>query len=139
MIMYAWAGGIRNLRTTNAKEVFDRWDQVREILFDVRLAETVPGGWLQSRIRVMSGIGDETLVDVGTKEIGYAEATENWKTLLYEVDMTDHLDNIADPEGWIQIAIETNNDASADGFPIFIDHFRVGIPVTTDLQDWSLF
>ncbi|MBN2325726.1 MAG: hypothetical protein JXR73_01140 [Candidatus Omnitrophica bacterium] len=141
MVMYAWSGSLENLKTTNALEAFDRWSEALEIQFDARLSESIPGGWMQSRISLHSGIGEneETVVEDSLKEIRYDEAVDYWKTLLWEVDMTNHIPNIEDPNGWLEIHIHTNQDASAEGSPIFIDNFRVTVPKTTPVDDWSLF
>lgn len=141
MVMFAWSGYLDNVKTTNALEAFDRWSEALEIQFDVRLSETIPGGWMQSRISLHSGIGDneETFVVDYLKEIGYADAVDAWKTLLWEVDMTNHIPNIQDPNGWFEVHIYTNQNASAEGSPIFIDNFRVTVPKVTPVNNWSLF
>ncbi|MGC9326761.1 MAG: hypothetical protein ACP5I1_03930 [Candidatus Hinthialibacter sp.] len=141
MVMFAWSGYLDNVKTTNALEAFDRWSEALEIQFDVRLSETIPGGWMQSRISLHSGIGDneETVVVDSLKEIGYQDAIDAWKTLLWEVDMTNHIPNIQDPNGWFEVHIHTNQDASAEGSPIFIDNFRVTVPKVTPVNNWSLF
>ncbi|MBN2326291.1 MAG: hypothetical protein JXR73_03990 [Candidatus Omnitrophica bacterium] len=54
--------------------------------------------------------------------------------------MTDHLANIADPNGWLEIRIDTNQDASADGSIVLIDNFRVTVPrEPTEVNEWSLY
>ncbi len=143
MVFFAGGGYLQNIVTTNALEVFDRWDEVSEILFDLRIAESVPGDWLQSRLRFRSGItgNDDALVEETTKEMGYSDATEAWKTMLFEVDLSNHVDNMNDPNGWFEIRIDTNNAASADGFAIFIDNFRVAVPVggPVNVSEWNLY
>jgi len=141
MVMHPYSSYVLNIQTTDALKAFNRWAEVIEIQFDVRIPESVPGSWLQSRLVLRSGITGSTDFDVSedTKEIGYADATSDWKTLLWEVDMTNHISNIKDPNGWFEVVISTNNDASADGFDVFIDNFRVTVPKVTDVNDWSLF
>jgi len=141
MVMYPYSSYILNVQTTNALQAFKRWAEVIEIQFDVRIPKSVPGSWLQSRLILRSGITGSTDFDVTeeTKEIGYADANSALKTLLWEVDMTNHVSNIKDPNGWFEVVVSTNNDASADGFPVFIDNFRVTVPKVTDVTDWSVF
>lgn len=141
MIMHPYSTYVLNLQTTNALKAFSRWAEVIEIQFDVRIPESVPGSWLQSRLNLQSGVTGSTDSEVSedTKEIGYADATSAWKTLLWEVDMTNHIANIKDPNGWFQVNVSTNNDASADGFSVCIDNFRVTVPKVTDVTDWSVF
>lgn len=143
MVLFAGAEGLENIATANALEDFDRWGEVMEILFDIRIAEAVPGGWIQSRLRFNSGItgNDDALVEQTTKEIGYTDATEDWRIMLFEVDLSGHVDNMNDPNGWFEIIIETNNGAEADGFAVFVDNFRVAVPVggSVNVSEWNLY
>ncbi|RJP34135.1 MAG: hypothetical protein C4527_02490 [Candidatus Omnitrophota bacterium] len=142
MAMFCWSGYLQNVRTTNALEAFDRWAEALEIQFDVRTPTAIPGGWMQSRIRIRSGIGDDasTVVEFASKEIGYYDAVNSWKTLLWEVDMTNHIPNIEAPGGWLEIRIDTNQNASADGAFILVDNFRVTVPrEPVGVSNWSLY
>ncbi len=145
MTMFAVGGYAEsNVVTLNAKQDFDNWENAREILFDVRIPEAVPGGWIQSQLTIVSGLeGDEnTNVTTVTREIGYADATDDWKTLLYEFDITPHLPHINDPNGFFRVGISTNNDASALDFPVFVDNMRVAVPVGStggsNVTNWNL-
>ncbi len=142
MAMFAWSGYLENVQTTNALEAFDRWAEALEIQFDVRTPEPISGGWMQSRIVLRSGITDDpdSEVESSLKEIGYYDAVDDWKTLLWEVDMTDHIPNIEHPDGWLEITISTNQNADADGSFILIDNFRVTVPSEpVDVGNWSVY
>ena len=98
--------------------------------------------WLQSRIAIVSGIGDdpETEVTTETKELGYGADTAEWRELLFGVDMSSHLNNINDPNGWVRVRISTNNGAADAGKFIFVDNFRIAVPVGgVDVSDWGLY
>jgi hypothetical protein len=70
-----------------------------------------------------------------TREIGYADATSDWRELLFEVDMEPHLANLSDPNGWLRIRISTNNDANNDAEKrVFVDNFRVAVAKSTDVS-----
>lgn len=134
-----------NVATVDALADFDNWQNAREILFEIRIPEAPPGGWIQSRLTIVSGIeGDDTTeVTSETREIGFNDAVDEWKTFLYEFDITPHLDNINDPNGYFRVGISTNNDASALDFPIFVDNFRVAVVAGSSggstVPNWSLY
>ena len=142
LTFYAGGGYAQNVRTINTLADFSRWADVVEILFDIRIASGVPGGWLQSRLHLNSGVTGDTSTDVSTqtKEIGYAETSSSgWKTMLFEVDLSSHRDNLTNPNGWFTVAVSTNNGAEADGFPIYLDNFRVAAPQGTPVSNWSVY
>lgn len=142
MAMFCWSGYIQNVRTTNALEAFNRWKDVLEIQFDVLTPTAISGGWMQSRIRLRSGIGDDTstVVERESKEIGYYDATSAWKTLLWEVDMAPHIPNIQAQGGWFEVRIDTNQNSSADGQIVLVDNFRVTVPKgPVAVNDWCLY
>lgn len=134
-----------NVATLNAKSDFNNWANAKEILFDIRVPSGPPGGWLQSRLTIVSGVegDDTTTVTTETREIGYADTTADWRTLLYEIDVAPHLDNINNPNAFFRVGISTNNDASALDFPIFLDNFRVAVVAGSSggssVPNWSLF
>lgn len=135
-----------NVATLNAKADFDNWQNAREILFEIRIPEGPPGGWIQSRLTIVSGIeGDDTTeVTSETREIGFTDAIDEWRTFLYEFDVTPHLDHINDPNGFFRVGISTNNDASALDFPVFVDNFRVAVVAGSSgggspVSSWSLY
>ncbi|MBI1390485.1 MAG: hypothetical protein GC154_18770 [bacterium] len=133
---YAW-----NVQTSDAINAFDRWAEVQEILFDVFIPEAMSDGWIQSRIAVQSGITDNTDSEVWTetKELGYSGATSDWRELLFSFDITPHQANLMDPAGWIAVHISTNNGANDGGKFVFVDNFRVAVPVVSDVSNWSIF
>ena len=142
MVMWTGPGYVWSVQTTNALAAFNRWPDVKEVLFDVYVGDPIASGWLQSRIDITSNITGSGVDDAytSTREIGYADATSNWKELLYEVDMTPHLANIADPNGWLRIRISTNNDANNDlDKRVFVDNFRVAVAKSTDVTDWMCY
>lgn len=143
MVMFAMgSSSTDNVQSINAAEHFDNWSAVREIIYDIRLVEDVPGGWIQNRLVLESGItGDEeSVVRTENKEIGYTGTTEEWKTLAYDVDMTPHLDNIADPNGYLEIIITPAHSGDAAGTFIVVDNMRLGVAVgETRVSDWNLF
>ncbi len=142
MVMFCWSGYVNNVITTDALGAFDRWREALEIQFDVLTPEAISGGWMQSRIVVRSGIGEDadSVVEDSMKEIGYADAVDDWKTLLWEVDMTDHIPNINAADGWLEIQIDTNQNGDADGQMILVDNFRVTVPrEPVDVNSWALY
>lgn len=142
MVMYTGAGYIWTVQTTDALGAFNRWKDVKEILFDVYVGDTITSGWLQSRIDIASNITGSGVEDAytDTREIGYADATSDWRELLFEVDMEPHLANLSDPNGWLRIRISTNNDANNDAEKrVFVDNFRVAVAKSTDVSNWECY
>lgn len=139
MLMFTGAGFIWSVQTADAINDFNRWGEVQEVLFDVIAGDSY--SWLQSRIAIVSGIGDDTatVVTTETKELGYTSSTSDWRELLFGVDMSSHLANINDPNGWVRVRISTNNDAADGGKFVFVDNFRVAVPVGSNVNDWVLY
>ncbi len=140
MLMFTGAGFTWSAVTADAINDFNRWGEVQEVLFDVIAGDSF--SWLQSRIAIVSGVGDdpETEVTTETKELGYSSDTAEWRELLFGVDMTEHQANLADPNGWVRIRISTNNDPSDTDKFVFVDNFRVAVPVGgVNVSDWALY
>lgn len=127
MMFFAGSGWDENIRTTNVKGLFDRWQDVVEVIFDIRMMESVPGGWIQSTLIIASGVADdpETTLETWLNEQGFNDTVEEWKTLGHEVDLISHLSNIEHPDGWLEFRILTQNAAEAEGHFIFIDRKSV--------------
>lgn len=145
-VMVAAAGGgyLQNVQTINALDAYDNWPAVREIIYETRLVDTVPGGWIQSRLHIHSRVegDDESAVETQTKELGFTGTAGEggWKTMLFEIDLSAHMDNITNPDGVLNIAISTNNSGDAMDHPFYIDNFRVGVPEGgTSVPDWSVY
>ena len=126
----AW---VNQVRTTDAIGAFDRWLDVVSILLDVRVPSDFAGSWGQSPIAVQSS-GNSWAT---TAEQGFADATGDWKTLVWNVDMTEHAPGFEEG-GWFQFTFITNNGADAEGELVFIDNFRVAVPVEAPVLDWSV-
>ncbi|MDP8244405.1 MAG: hypothetical protein P9L94_10020 [Candidatus Hinthialibacter antarcticus] len=140
MLMFTGEGYIWSVMTADAINDFNRWGEVQEVLFDVIAGDSY--SWLQTRISIVSGIGDDVDTEVATetKELGYSDNTTDWRELLFGVDMTDHQGNINDPNGWVRVRISTNNDAADAGKFVFVDNFRVAVPVGgSDVSEWNLY
>ncbi|MBI1390211.1 MAG: hypothetical protein GC154_17360 [bacterium] len=130
------AGGWQNtIRTTEGLSRFDRWTEVREVWMDVRLGEAVSGGWVQSALIIQTESGGWNQY----AELGYADAVDNWKTLVWAVDMSGHAESLNSDAPWMNIWLSTNNGAADAGKKVFFDNFRVVVPVTNDVHDWSVF
>jgi hypothetical protein len=145
MEMALGSGWIRNIQTTNALQVFNRWAEVQEIMIDVRVSMDYTGGWVQSALILQSGVtGAEGIPDVsgwdGYPELGYGDAASDWKTILWAVDMSNHKGAFENEGGWFTISLTSNNDASQAGARIFFDNFRVSVPVGgVDVSHWNLY
>ncbi len=149
MEVYLGGGWIRNVQTADAMADFDRWAEVREIMVDVMVGPGFSGSWVQSALILQSGVNDEEgnpIEDIenvsgwdGYPELGYTEATEEWKLILWEVDMSKHAGAFENEGGWFTVSFTSNNDGSQEGAPVFFDNFRVAVPVETKVEDWSIF
>lgn len=141
MVMFASGGFAWNVVSDNLVPLLNRASGIQEVLFDVFVPESMTNGWIQTRIALQSQTGEdeETGVWTETKELGYSDATGGWRELLYAVDISSHVDNINAPEGWLTVHISTNNGADDAGKMVFVDNFRVAVPISSDVSDWSLF
>ncbi len=149
MEMYLGSGWIRNIQTTDAMADFDRWPEVVEVMVDVMVGPDYSGSWVQSALILQSGVNDadgnpiEDAENVngwdGYAELGYGDAREDWKLILWEVDMSQHRGAFEQEGGWFTVSLTSNNDPAQEGAVIFFDNFRVSVPVDTTVEDWSLF
>ncbi|MEW6238808.1 MAG: hypothetical protein AB1656_25775 [Candidatus Omnitrophota bacterium] len=142
------ANYIQSFRTTNAKADFDRWGEVLEIMIDARVSAEYSGGWVQSDLIIQSGAtdADGNAVTEGVddwdgqgKEIGFSDNRNDWKTLLWSVDMSKHKAVFEYENSWLTISFTTNNDASQAGARVFYDNFRVSVPIIVNISNWSLY
>ena len=151
MEMLLGGNWVRNVQTTDALNAYNRWAEVLEISVDVRVSTDYTGSWVQSALILQSGVNgpdgspDPNVTNVsdwdGYPELGYGEATSDWKTILWAVDMSNHRGAFENPGGWFVISLTSNNDASQDGARIFFDNFQVSVPVGggTPVHDWSVY
>ena len=148
MVMNLGNSWIENVTTINAKNDFDRWPQVLEIMVDVQVSSEYTGTWAQSALVLKSGVNDADGNPVpdaknvnnwdGYAELGYGDA-KAWKTILWGVDMSKHIGAFENDGGWFNISLSSNNDTAALGQAIYFDNLRVSIPKTTAVSEWSLF
>ena len=137
------SGWLNNVQTVDAMGDFDRWPEVAEVLVDVMVSESFAGGWGQLILIFQSGSAVEGAPNVNDweqlAEMGISDATTDWKTLVWEVDMSQHKGAFEQEGGWFIVRLNTNNDPSDEAKLVFVDNFRVSVPVTTSVSDWSLF
>ena len=144
MVIYLGGGWIQNVETVDAMADFARWPEVMEIMVDVMVGPDYTGSWVQSALILQSGVtGVEDAPNVsgwdGYPELGYSEARDAWKLILWEVDMSRHKGAFGQEGGWFSVSLSTNNDANQEGASIFFDNMRVSVPKVTRVADWSLF
>jgi len=139
---------IQSFRTTNAKGDFARWPEVLEIMIDARVSPEYSGSWVQSDLILQSGAtdADGNAVTEGVsgwdgqgKEIGFSDNRNDWKTLLWSVDMSKHKAAFEYDSGWFTVSFSTNNDAAQAGARVFYDNFRVSVPKIVNISNWSLY
>ncbi|MFH1738804.1 MAG: hypothetical protein ABIH23_07330, partial [bacterium] len=119
------------LTTTDAKGAFGRWPDVVEISVDVQLGQSISGGWAQMQLVLQTNDKDW---DNSYPELSYADAVGKWKTLTWQVDMTAHAPAFERDDGWFIMDIISNNGAADEGVPIYLDNFRVAVPVGPELD-----
>lgn len=139
------SGWVVNVRTSNALDDFDRWEDVVDIQLDVKVSPEFTGSWVNMNIVIQSGInGVENPENVnswdGYPEHGFGEATDEWKNLVWNVNMSRHRGAFEHPDGWFQILLVTNQPAEEAGKLVFIDNFRLGVAQNgTNVSAWSLY
>lgn len=142
MMFFAGAGGVNNVISPNAKDLFDRWQDVVDVNFDVRAIGATPGGWLQCTLSVQSGRGDtdEFNVTSGLVEQGFYDFYEEWKTIGNTLNIAPHLENISAPDGWIVFRLHTNNGGEGGGHELFMDNFRLGVLANgVSVEGWAIY
>lgn len=147
MEIFLGSGWVNTVGTASALDDFDRWHEVLEILIDARTSQAFAGGWLNLEIVLQSGGSDEEGVAFervngwdayATRDI--VNAVDEWRTLLWEVDMSRHMDALTREGGWFSVNIVTNNDGSEAGKTIYIDNFRVAVPVDgVSVDEWAIY
>jgi hypothetical protein len=138
-IMYLTDGWVQNVQTSNALGDFDRWDEVFEVMCDIRIPADLSASWINFQLVIQSsGNGWDAY-----GEMAIADATNDWKTLLWVVDMDKHAAAFGEPDPenppWFQLSFTTNQDSAAAGGLVFMDNVRLVVPKTTSVNDWSLF
>ncbi len=129
--------------TIDAMGTFDRWPEVLQFIVDFRVEPDFAGSWLQSTFVMQSG-GPEgtpnvTNWDQSYPEKPYAGATNDWKTITWDVDMSGHTGAFEVEGGWFQIILITNCGSESEGELMFMDNFRVAVPVGSQVDAWSLY
>ncbi len=137
-------GWTESIQTTIAMEAFDRWPDVVDIMMDVRVGASFTGTWVQFVAVMQSGVTDvddaENVNDWDQKpEQGFSDARDEWKTLVWQVDMDQHRGAFEQEGGWFQIILTTNNAGDQAGNIVYLDNFRVGAAIVTPVADWSLY
>lgn len=131
-------------QSSGALDAFNKWMDVEAIMMDMQVGPDFEGGWIQSTIVIQSGVNDENganMSDLETwdqyGEVSYASST-TWKTFTFDVDMSKHQAALESGNPWLQIFLITNNGAESEGTHIFVDNFRVKLPMSTPVEDWEL-
>lgn len=133
-------GWTENVATSNALADFDRWIDVVDIQLDARVSSGFTGGWVQYDIVIQTGADGVDGVWGQLPEQGFAEAIDNWKTLIWQVDMEQHRAALEGVNPWMNIIVITNNDTAVAGQLVYLDNFRIGVKVDdTNVAHWSLY
>lgn len=136
-----------NGASADAKARSDRLVDAWDVLVDVYLPEEFTGGWLNLQIVMQSGGQDAEGNDLapvsGWDQYGeraIAEWEKNqWHTIAWPVNMENHRGALEDDGGWFQYLFATNQPADQAGVPIYIDNFRIAVPSSAAIDEWSLF
>jgi len=151
MVVTLGDGWTISAKTIDAISDFDSWPDIVEVMVDVLVLDSLEydASWIQSSLILQSGLNDEHGNAVDAKNVngwdiypalGYNEATAGWKTILWEVDMSQHKGAFESEGGWLNILLSTNNDSEQTGVKILFDNFRVSVPVETGLtQSKNIF
>lgn len=117
-------GWVRPLETIQAMEDFDEWENVVEVLVDVRMSEDFAGTWHNFQLVFESSSGGTV-----THGIRSVSNKDDWRTVAWDLDMTPHLASLNDPNGWMRLSFITQMDAAASG-SVYIDNLRYGVATT---------
>lgn len=129
------SGWANVIQTSGALAAFNRWTEVQEIMIDARV-EKAPSNWgPQTALIIQSEAGGWDQY----AENSFSSAVDSWKTLVWKVNMAKHAPSLSQEGAWMNIWLSTNNDAANAGILVFYDNFRVVVPKTTPVSDWSLF
>ncbi len=134
MVTELGPGWANYLQTDDAMGAFDRWTDIQEIILDVQLGGTT--SWAQIALIIQSGSGGWDQYSL----LGINDAVDDWKTIVWKVDMAKHAPAFEEEGGWFQLWFATNNDAADAGVPLYIDNFRAAVTKeTTSVIDWALY
>ncbi|MBD3267176.1 hypothetical protein GF373_10945 [bacterium] len=145
--MFELSDGWQNaVKTSDAKGDFDRWDEVFEIMVDVRVQETFDASWLNFQLVIQSGLPEGDIWDA-YGEMGIAGSTDDWETILWVVDISKHEyglsdppeDNPEEPGHWFQLSFTSNQPSGYAGTLVYFDNVRLVVPAQSDVLDWSLY
>ena len=125
-------GWVRPLQSIDAINDFDGWENVVEILCDVRMSADYAGTWHNFQLVLESSSGG--YVSHGIRSVSNKD---DWRTVAWDVDMTPHLASLSSPSGWIRLSFITQMDASASG-SVYIDNLRFGVATTYVLGERSI-
>jgi hypothetical protein len=121
---------MRNAQSIDSGQDFDEWEKVVDITADIRMSDDFGGTW-QNLILEVSSSGGSTQYPF--KNTGQKDS---WKTVTWDVDMSQHLAAIANGDP-LKLIFITNNAADTGGL-ILIDNIRVGVATTFVLANRSI-
>lgn len=134
-------GWTENIQTSNALADFDRWLDVVDVQLDALVSDGFTGDWVQYVLVIQSGSDDVDGAWAQHPEQGFSDATDEWKQLVWQVNMEQHraaLETGTNP--FLNVIIITNNDGAIAGQLVYLDNFRVGAKVNeSDVNQWSLY
>ena len=117
-------GWKRPFETINSLKDFDQWNRVIDITVDARMSEDFTP-WFALFLVIESSAG-------GYQQLQYrdtASSKTSWKTVCWDVDMTQYASVFNDPNGWLRLSFIAQAGEPATG-SLYLDNLRVGIPTT---------
>jgi hypothetical protein len=134
------AGWTSNVSAANALGDFDRWVDVVDVQLDARVSSGFNGSWVQYVIVVQVGADGVDAIWDQYPEQGFSEAVDDWKTIVWQLDMEKHRAAFEGENTWMNLVLITNNDPSVAGQLVYLDNFRIGVKVNeSDVNQWSLY
>lgn len=139
-------GWTTNGASANAKEVTDRLADAWDVMVDVYLTDEFTASWLNFQLIMQSGGEDAEGNPLSPTsgwdaygELGIGGIEKNmWHTIAWPVRMENHAGALGE-DGWFQFVFSTNQPGDMQGVPLFVDNFRIAVPSSSDVGEWSLF